>query len=300
MRRWSVALLTGLAVMGGAPVPAQPAAVTASAVAQDIASFYLVTVQGEARQRKLQILTVREKSADAFQAEGRYGWADAALVKVEVEVTRTPAALSLRFTTPTTAVVVADRQSDGSFAGTITLKTGYSKPVTLQRINDADTAVASSTAPDKAPQASPGPAATGAMAVSGDRVRFIHMGGNDCPPCVTWRGLEFPKLEKSPAFRAIQNSYVVKTIKSPVPSEVFLPSEVKPLKSRLDRASAGKAGSPHQMLLVDGEVYDYWFGTLDAAQIEARIAAITGGTKYPGPRCTRLSDQSVRVCAEPH
>ena len=92
----------------------------------------------------------------------------------------------------------------------------------------------------------------------------------------------------------------VKVIRSPVPSAFFLPAEVKPLKSRLDRASAGKSGSPHQMLLVDGEVYDYWFGTLDAAQIEARIAAITGGTKYPGPRCTRLSDESVRVCAEPH
>ena len=139
-----------------------------------------------------------------------------------------------------------------------------------------------------------------AKAVASERIRFIHMGGNDCPPCVAWRGLELPKLEKSPAFLAIQNSYVVKTIRSPVPSAFFLPAEVKPLKSRLDRASAGKSGSPHQMLLVDGEVYDYWFGTLDAAQIEAKIAAITGGSKYPGPRCTRLSDQSVRVCAEPH
>ena len=145
-----------------------------------------------------------------------------------------------------------------------------------------------------------GPARAEQAAVSADRVRFIHMGGNDCPPCVAWRALELPKLEKSPAFSAIQNSYVVKAIRSPVPSAFFLPAEVKPLKSRLDRASAGKSGSPHQMLLVDGEVYDYWFGTLDAAQIEARIAAITGGTKYPGPRCTRLSDESVRVCAEPH
>ena len=145
-----------------------------------------------------------------------------------------------------------------------------------------------------------GPARAEQAAVSADRVRFIHMGGNDCPPCVAWRALELPKLEKSPAFSAIQNSYVVKAIRSPVPSAFFLPAEVKPLKSRLDRASAGKSGSPHQMLLVDGEVYDYWFGTLDAAQIEARIAAITSGTKYPGPRCTRLSDESVRVCAEPH
>ena len=137
-------------------------------------------------------------------------------------------------------------------------------------------------------------------AVNSDRIRFIHMGGNDCPPCVAWRAMELPKLEKSPTFLAIRYSHVVKSIRSPVPSAFFLPADVKPLKASLDHASAGKSGSPHQVLLVDGEVHDYWFGTLDAAQIEAKIAAITGGTTYPGPRCTRLSDHSVRVCAESH
>ena len=146
-------------------------------------------------------------------------------------------------------------------------------------------------------EAAPGAAAKG---VTSGRIRFIHMGGNDCPPCVAWRAMELPKLEKSPTFPAIRYSHVVKAIRSPVPSAFFLSAELKPLKAKLDHASAGKSGSPHQVLLVDGEVHDYWFGTLDAAQIEARIAAITGGTEYPGPRCTRLSEHSVRVCAEPH
>ena len=298
IRRWSVAVWTALALVLDAPAVAQPAAVTASAVAQDIVSLYLVTVQGEARQRKLQILTVRDKSLDAFQAEGRYGWADAALVRVQVEVTRTPAALSLRFTTPTTALVVADRQPDGSFAGTISLKNGTIKPVVLRKISEADVAVTGSAAPGKTQVAGTGPVAG---AVSGERVRFIHMGGNDCPPCVAWRGLELQKLEKSPTFKAIRYSYVVKAIRSPVPAEVFLPDELKQLKARLDHASAGKARSPHQVLIVDGEVYDYWIGALDASEIEAKIAAITGGTPYPGTRCKTLGrDIDYRACAEPH
>lgn len=161
----------------------------------------------------------------------------------------------------------------------------------------AQPAAIASSAVDTASDKTPGAAA---KAVNSDRIRFIHMGGNDCPPCVAWRAMELPKLEKSPTFLAIQYSHVIKAIRSPVPSAFFLSADVKPLKARLDHASAGKSGSPHQVLVVDGEVHDYWFGTLDAAQIEAKIAAITGGTKYPGPRCTRLSEQSVRVCAEPH
>jgi hypothetical protein len=265
---WFYVLLTAVPLVAVAPAAAQLAAVAANAVAQEIVSQYLVTVQGEARQRRLQIMSVGEKSPDAFQAEGRYGWADAGLAKTQIEITRTPTTLSLRFTTPTSALVVAERQPDGSFAGTISLPNGYNKPVTLKKITEADIAEASSAAAEKASQANSKLAATAAaastvgaapsgMAVSGDRIRFIHMGGNDCPPCVAWRGLEFPKLEKMPVFQTIQNSYVVKTIKSPIPAEVFLPAEVKPLKARLERASAGRAGSPHQMLLVDGEVYDY-------------------------------------------
>ena len=167
----------------------------------------------------------------------------------------------------------------------------FCAPVVAQPAAPTHSAV--DTASDQTPKAS-------ARAVNSDRIRFIHMGGNDCPPCVAWRAMELPKLEKSPTFLAIQYSHVVKAIRSPVPSAFFLSADVKPLKARLDHASAGKSGSPHQALLVDGEVHDYWFGTLDAAQIEAKIAAITGGTKYPGLRCTRLSEQSVRVCAEPH
>ena len=62
---------------------------------------------------------------------------------------------------------------------------------------------------------------------------------------------------------------------------------MKPLKAKLEEASAGRAGSPQQLLIVDGEVYDYWVGDLDAKEILARVASITAGTAYPGKRCLR-------------
>ena len=37
-------------------------------------------------------------------------------------------------------------------------------------------------------------------------IRIVYMGGDDCPPCVAWRKNEFPKLEKTDAFKAIKFS----------------------------------------------------------------------------------------------
>ena len=127
-------------------------------------------------------------------------------------------------------------------------------------------------------------------------IRFINMGGNDCPPCVAWRGLEYPKLQKSEAFSKISYSYVTKSIRSPVPAAFFLPADIKPLKAKLDVASGGLAGSPHQVLIVNGEVHDYWFGAKSAEEIELRIAAVVAGTAYPGKPCARLATH--RKCAE--
>ena len=35
----------------------------------------------------------------------------------------------------------------------------------------------------------PEPAQKTAAPVDPSTIRFVHMGGNDCPPCVVWRGL---------------------------------------------------------------------------------------------------------------
>jgi hypothetical protein len=132
--------------------------------------------------------------------------------------------------------------------------------------------------------------------IAPDRIRFIHMGGNDCPPCRVWRAVELPKLQQSPVFRTVHYSYVTKAIGSSVPPEIFLPDEIKPLKARLDVVSGGRNGSPHQVIVVDGEVFDYWFGEKSAEQIEAAVAALAHGTRYPHRRCIQRSGSRNGSC----
>src|ERR1700751_1741266 len=117
--------------------------------------------------------------------------------------------------------------------------------------------------------------------VEPSRIHFIHMGGNDCPPCVAWREFELPKLQASEVFRSIRFSYVIKTISSPVPSGLFLPSEVRPLKEKLDIAGGGNGGSPQQVLIVNDAVYDYWWKPRTAEEIERMIVALENGMPYP-------------------
>ena len=120
-------------------------------------------------------------------------------------------------------------------------------------------------------------------------VHFVWMGGNDCPPCVAWRAFELPKLSKAPEFQRIRFSYVTKTIGSPVPPAFFLPADVKPLKSLLDDASAGRAGSPQAAVIVDGVVFDYFYGTRSAEDIERMLIAIRTGSAYPFARCLKVT-----------
>ena len=123
-------------------------------------------------------------------------------------------------------------------------------------------------------------------------IHFIWMGGNDCPPCVMWRAIELPKLQQSAEFKSIRFSYVTKTIKSPVPSRMFLPPEVAPLKEKLDVASGGRSGSPKAAFVVNGEVYDFFSGARTAEALQSMIRAIRDGTPYPFKRCLKVSSQS--------
>jgi hypothetical protein len=137
-------------------------------------------------------------------------------------------------------------------------------------------------------------AAQSASAQTASQVHIIYMGGNDCPPCVAWRREELPKLEQMPGFKQSQFSYVIKVIRSSVPSGFFLPKEVKPYKDKLALASNGITGSPQTAILVNGEVYDYYFGSRSAADIEAMIQSILQGKTYPFERCVKR--KTTRVC----
>jgi hypothetical protein len=121
------------------------------------------------------------------------------------------------------------------------------------------------------------------------RIHLIYMGGNDCPPCVAWRANELPKLERSEAWKAMRFSFVVKLIRSGVPSSFFLPDEVKPYKEKLDAASNGRTGSPHFALIVDDEVYDYYFGIRSADSVARMIEAVRDHSPYPYDRCVKIA-----------
>jgi hypothetical protein len=127
-------------------------------------------------------------------------------------------------------------------------------------------------------------------------IHVVYMGGDDCPPCKAWRQSELPKLEKTAAFRSIRFSYVLKPIRSAVPARIFLPADVKPYKDKLDEASGGRTGSPHFALIVNGEIFDYYFGTRSAEAVEEMILAVQSGDPYPFDRCLKLSASTGR-CA---
>ena len=129
------------------------------------------------------------------------------------------------------------------------------------------------------------------VAQTNPSIHIVYMGGNDCPPCRAWRSEELPKFEASDAFSRVRFSYVNKVIRSSVPPRFFLPEYVKPLKEKLDYAANGISGSPHTVIVVDGEVYDYIFGARTASQLEAAILAIESRSELPFKRCVRRLSQ---------
>jgi hypothetical protein len=132
-------------------------------------------------------------------------------------------------------------------------------------------------------------------AVQAPEVHLIWMGGNDCPPCKVWRGIELPKLQASPEFQRVRYSYVTKTISAPVPPKFFLPEEVRPYKDALDIAGAGGSGSPQAAVMVNGQVFDYFWGVRSAEEIVKMLVAIRTGGTYPFARCIKMSNQG-RTC----
>jgi hypothetical protein len=191
------------------------------------------------------------------------------------------------------------RAAEGATIGVMKPMRAF-RPVLLAALGLALVAPLAAQSPAPAPVAQSTSTAAGASApgTASRRaaVHFIWMGGNDCPPCVAWRAEQLPKLEKTAVFRTVLFSYAPKSIKSTVPPRLFLPEAVKPYKEKLDAASAGRSGSPQAALLVDGQVFDYFFGARSAEDLEEMLLAARDGGKYPFPRCLRLQ-ATGRGCA---
>jgi hypothetical protein len=126
------------------------------------------------------------------------------------------------------------------------------------------------------------------------RVHIVYMGGDDCPPCAAWRKTELPKLETCELFRSAKFSYVTKLIRSQVPPSLFLPADVRPYKDKLDEASGGAVGSPQTAIIVNEEIFDYYFGSRSAESILKMLESIATGSEYPFERCLRITKK--RTC----
>lgn len=138
-----------------------------------------------------------------------------------------------------------------------------------------------------------------AAPASAKKVEFVAMGGNDCPPCVVWRAVELPKLQALPEWKMMNYHYVTKAIQTPVPSAAFFPAESRHLQPVLAEASNGWSGSPHQAIVVDGKVVDYWTGTYKGAapDIAALVRAIHEGKPLPRATCAQLDTRTS--CKKP-
>jgi len=250
-----------------------------------LAGAWLVTVAGEARTRLLKIAGATQKSDGTFILNAAYGYSDGKQSPIRAEITHDQ---KLTFMTGADSLVVATRPVDDTFLGTITYKNGKTIKVTIAKVSDLATQVA--------PVAS-GQPATKIVPSAPVSVHLIWMGGNDCPPCVYWRGSELPKLEKTEVFKTITFSYVIKSVQSAVPSRLFLPDNVKPLKEKLDAANNGRDGSPQYAIVVNGEVFDYYLGgEISAAKMEKMLLAARDGTRYPGDRCVKLINRRGSGC----
>ncbi len=127
-------------------------------------------------------------------------------------------------------------------------------------------------------------------------IHVVYFGGNDCPPCVAFRGLEFPKLQKSAVFSKLEWTFVTKTIRSPVPSAFFLPDRIKPMRDKLLDATGGIGGSAQVVILVNNEVYDVFSGSNDAKFYEQVVASVLNNEPYPTERC--LKRTARRECGK--
>lgn len=129
-------------------------------------------------------------------------------------------------------------------------------------------------------------------------IELVWMGGDDCPPCAVWKRQELPRFAATPEGRSIRITGVDKPIRSPVPAAEALPPAARVYKTQLDEASAGRSGSPQMALMVDGKVYDYFFGSRSAELLVEMLQAVRTGSPYPVERCLKLGPRGHQ-CDKP-
>jgi len=104
----------------------------------DLIGSWLVSVEGEARNRTLRITGVTPTSEGSLTLEAVYGWTDGNQTAVSAEVTQAVQERKLFVTTQPGTKIVTRQGVDGKFSGTFTLKNGVTKGVTISKASEEE------------------------------------------------------------------------------------------------------------------------------------------------------------------
>lgn len=104
----------------------------------ELASAWLVTVDGEERTRTLKITGVDQKDSGIFPLDAVYGWTDGSQTLVRAEINQTGQERTLLLTTQAGSKVAATQKSDGNFVGTFTSTSGQTKGIRIEKVSEAE------------------------------------------------------------------------------------------------------------------------------------------------------------------
>jgi PQQ-dependent catabolism-associated CXXCW motif protein len=136
MFRYLFVLLAAVGLQAGFVPPAFAQAQARSQAG--LLAPYLVTIEGESRQRTLRLTRTTETTKDDFGVEGTYGMIDGAQEPATARVTQSAKARTLKITTPGQSFITVTQTGEGVFIGRIKFRSGNDKAARLDRVSEAD------------------------------------------------------------------------------------------------------------------------------------------------------------------
>ncbi len=104
----------------------------------NLVDSWLVTVDGERRQRILRIFTQTQAPDGSLALDATYGWVDDTRLPIKAQVAPTPSGLRLVLTTPSKSELDATLTDAGDFRGNFTAPKAQAKGVTVARMTTTD------------------------------------------------------------------------------------------------------------------------------------------------------------------
>jgi PQQ-dependent catabolism-associated CXXCW motif protein len=128
-------IVVGLAVLVALHVPVSYAQRSLAQLQKELIAPWLVTVQGEDRDRLLRINEIAQESEGSYLVSATYGWADGVQQPVRIEMIRSSQELRLIFRSTAGDNVYSFRQlPSGDFTGTVKPTRGAEKPARLEKL----------------------------------------------------------------------------------------------------------------------------------------------------------------------